>query len=317
MALLREGVFPNLATLPTLLVVADGAKAVPAGLLSFAEAMMEGSPRHDGIRTRANDAAFLSFTSGTTGAAKGALHAHRSLRGHLPGVQLSHNLLPQQEDMLWTPADWSWMGGFMNVVFPGFYFGLPVLAAPRRFDPDEAWALAAKYGVRNSFLPPTALKLMKEAHGPSTPPTAFRSVASGGEALGASTLEWAAEALGCAVNEFYGQTEVNQVISNCNALFDPKAGSMGRAVPGHRVAVLDEDLQPVPAGETGQICIGADSPSAMIGYFKNEDATAEKVVNGWILSGDEATLDEDGHFWFTARNDDVITSSGYASDRVR
>ena len=199
----------------------------------------------------------------------------------------------------------------MDVVFPSLYFGIPVIAAPRRFDPEEAWEIAARHGARNAFLPPTALRLMRQAHGPKTPTTSFRSIGSGGESLGADTLEWARAALGCAINEFYGQTEVNLIVSNCAALFEAKAGSMGRVVPGHQVEILDDDLQPVAAGEDGQICIRSDSPTAFLGYFNDPDATASKVTDGWILSGDRGSKDSDGHLWFGARTDDVITSSGY------
>lgn len=310
-AYLREEVFPKIGTTPDLIVVTEEREPSPTGTMSFDQTLAEARPDHECVKTHSSDPAFLVFTSGTTGPAKAALHPHRTLLGHLPGVQVSHDLLPIEGDRFWTPADWAWMGGFMNVVFPSLYFGLPVLAAPRRFDADEAWALAAKHGVRNSFLPPTVLKLLREAHSPATPATKFRSIASGGESLGVSTLTWARETLGCSVNEFYGQTEANLTVSNCSALFEPKAGSMGRAVPGQRVAILDENLQPVPPGEPGQICIGADSPSTFLEYFQNETGTRERVVDGWILSGDHAILDEDGHFWFSARTDDVITSSGY------
>lgn len=296
---------------PPVLVVVDATGPLPAGVVSYSDAVSAASDRRAMARTGPEDPAFLSFTSGTTGPAKGALHAHRTLLGHLPGIQVSHDLFPVEGDRFWTPADWAWMGGFMDVVFPALYFGVPVIAAPRRFDPEEAWQIAARHGARNSFLPPTALRLMRQAHGPATPQTRFRSIGSGGESLGADTLDWARSTLGCSINEFYGQTEVNLVVSNCAALFEAKAGSMGRVVPGHQVEILDDDLNPVAAGEDGQLCIRADSPTAFLGYFNDPDATARKVVNGWILSGDRASKDPDGHLWFGARTDDVITSSGY------
>lgn len=308
--LLREEVFPHLERSPRLLIV-DGNGSVPEGTTSFVGAVSEASDRREMAQTSVNDPAFLSFTSGTTGPAKGALHAHRSLLGHLPGFQVSHDLCPVEGDRFWTPADWAWVGGFMDVLFPSLYFGLPVVAAPRRFDAEEAWEIAARHRARNAFLPPTALRLMRQAHGQKTPKTFFRSIGSGGESLGADTLAWAREALGCAINEFYGQTEVNLLVSNCAALFEAKPGSMGRAVPGHTMAVLDDDLNPVAPGDPGEICVGADTPVAFLGYFNNLEATERKVVGGWILTGDGGMLDEDGHFWFAARKDDVITSSGY------
>lgn len=309
--LLCHEVLGNLERPPHMLVVDPPDGALPVGATSFVRAISEASDRRETTPTRADDPAFLSFTSGTTGSAKGALHAHRALLGHLPGFELSHDLFPVAGDRFWTPADWAWMGGFMDVLFPSLYFGVPVVAAPRRFDPDEAWEIAGRHRVRNAFLPPTALRLMRQVHGPSTPRTFFRSIASGGESLGADTLDWARGAFGCAINEFYGQTEINLVVSNCSALFAAKPGSMGRAVPGHEVAILDGHLDPVPSGTTGEICVRADSPGAFLGYFNNREATERKVVGGWILTGDAGAVDPDRHLWFGSRTDDVITSAGY------
>lgn len=309
--MLREEVVHELEAPPQLLVVDEDDTSAPTGTLSFAGAVADASSRCETATTAADDPAFLSFTSGTTGPAKGALHAHRCLLGHLPGFQVSHDLAPRSGDRFWTPADWAWIGGFMNVLFTSLSFGLTVVSAPRRFDPVEAWEIAARHGVRNAFLPPTALRLMRQAHGEATPATTFRTIGSGGESLGADTLAWARERLGCAINEFYGQTEANLVVSNCAALFDARPGSMGRVVPGHVVEVLDDALQPVEPGELGEICVREGTPTGFLGYFEDEAATAAKVVNGWIRTGDTATRDVDGHVWFRARRDDVITSAGY------
>lgn len=289
----------------------DGAPRLATGAVSFADALSEASPALERVDTAADDPAFLSFTSGTTGPAKGALHAHRTLLGHLPGFQLPHNLFPHPGDLAWTPADWAWMGGFMDVLFPAWYFGVPVLAVAGRFDAERAWRICAEFNVRNTFLPPTALRMMRQTYTPKLAAgVSFRSVGSGGETLGADVLAWGRDALGLDISEFYGQTEVNLVVGNCPVLFDPVPGSMGRAFPGHRVAVLEDGVE-VPSGTSGEIAIAAGDPVAFIGYWDRPDATAAKVRDGWIYTGDLGVRDGDGSFWYVSRTDDVISSSGY------
>ena len=259
--------------------------------------------------------AFLSYTSGTTGPPKGALHAHRVLLGHLPCFETHHEFPPQPGDLMWTPADWAWMGGLMNALLPSLYLGVPVLAhRAAKFDPEAAWRLLAREGVRNAFMPPTALRLL--AQYPPAEGVALRSVGSAGEALGAGLLDWGRDALGLTINEFYGQTECNAVLGNCAALFPPKPGSTGRAVPGYDVAVIGPEGDPVPDGETGEIAVAGPNPALFLEYWGLPEKTQEKFVTSpsgtrWMRTGDEGRRDEDGAFFFSSRTDDVITSSGY------
>ncbi len=168
------------------------------------------------VDTAADDPAIIIYTSGTTGNPKGALHAHRVLLGHLPGVEMPHELFPRDGDLMWTPADWAWIGGLFDVLLPAWHHGVPVLAyRARKFDPDEAFALMARHGVRNTFMPPTALKLMRQAsEGKAYQGLRLRTVASGGETLGDELLEWGRATFGVTINEFYGQTECNLVVGN-------------------------------------------------------------------------------------------------------
>jgi len=260
--------------------------------------------------TSSDDPAFISYTSGTTGPPKGALHAHRVLLGHLPGVETHHNFLPQKGDCLWTPADWAWMGGLTNVMMPALYHGVPLVAhRMAKFDPEAAFALMARLGVRNTFLPPTALKLMR---GVATPPKlSLRSVASGGEALGAGLLDWGQGVFGTTINEFYGQTECNLVLGNSHTVFPPRPGSTGRAVPGCDVAIIDHEGQPVPTGTHGEIAVRRGPLQMFLGYWNQPERTAAKFVGNWMRTGDEGRIDEDGYVFFESRSDDVITSSGY------
>lgn len=277
-------------------------------------AMVSASPEFATAPTGPDDPALLIYTSGTTGPPKGALHAHRVLIGHLPGFELSHNFFPEHGDLGWTPADWAWIGGLIDLLLPCWYHGVPVLAhRARKFDPERALALISRHRVRNAFLPPTALKMIRQV--PNIPrkyALHLRSIMSGGESLGAELLAWAQETLGCQVNEIYGQTEVNYVIGNCSRILPPTPGSMGKTYPGHTVAVIGEDGQVLPAGELGEIAFRNDGdPVFFLGYWNNPDATCEKYKGEWACSGDLAVQDEEGRFWFHGRKDDVIISAGY------
>jgi acetyl-CoA synthetase len=258
----------------------------------------------------AEDAAVLIYTSGTTGAPKGALHAHRFLIGHLPSVELQHEFFPRPGDVGWTPADWAWIGGLMDLAMPCLYHGVPLVAhRMRKFDPDAAFRLIGEHRVSRLFLPPTALKLMRQARVPGE--VAIRSVASGGESLGPDLHDWAREALRAPVNEIYGQTECNLVISTCHAAMALRPGSMGLAVPGHEVAVLDADGAEAAPGVTGEICVKAPDPVMFLGYWNQPRKTAEKVRDGWLRTGDLGTRDAEGYFTYVSRDDDIITSAGY------
>jgi acetyl-CoA synthetase len=287
---------------------AEGADDLPA-LLSRA------SDRFMTADTAADDPALIIYTSGTTGQPKGALHAHRALLGHLPGVELPHRFFPQPGDLFWTPADWAWIGGLLDVLLPSLFHGVPVLAHRfAKFDPDAAFALMAKHGVRNVFMPATALRMLRAARAPAG--LALRSLASGGESLGEGLLEWGRDIFGLTINEFYGQTEANLVVSACADLFAAPPGSMGRAVPGHRVAVIGPDGTVLPPGELGDIAVAAPDPVMMLRYWNNPGATAAKfredeAGGNWLVTGDQGRADEDGNLFFVGRDDDVITSSGY------
>ena len=253
--------------------------------------------------------AVMIYTSGTTGAPKGALHGHRFLLGHLPSVEMVLER-PVSGDVAWTPADWAWIGGLMDLAMPALYFGLPLVAhRMRKFEPEVAYALMRDEGVSISFLPPTALKLMRGTAVPDG--MRLRAVGSGGESLGADLLAWGQETLGASINELYGQTECNLVISSCAALGVGKPGTMGLPVPGHEVAVLRPDGTPAKADEVGEICVKAPDPVMFLGYWNKPEKTAEKYRDGWLLTGDLGSVDEDGYITYSSRDDDVITSAGY------
>ncbi len=281
--------------------------------LDFEALVRSGSPAFEAVDTTPDDPAMMIFTSGTTGPPKGALHGHRVLLGHLPGLQMAYEFLPQDGDLMWTPADWAWAGGLLNALLPSLYFGVPVVCARfEKFDPESALLLLERMKVRTAFIPPTALRMLK-----SVPDIAgrfrhvLRSVGSAGESLGRETFEWAEEALGLPVNEFYGQTECNAVIASMAGLGVSRPGAIGKPVPGHRVAIVDGAGRPMPAGEAGQIAIARPDPVMFLEYWDSPEATARKFVGDWMTTGDQGTMDADGYIQFFGRDDDVITSAGY------
>lgn len=290
---------------PTILCVGGG-----TGTVDFWDALGAAGGSFVPIDTAADDPAVIIYTSGTTGKPKGALHAHRVLLGHLPGVEMPQEMFPQPGDLFWTPADWAWIGGLIDVLLPSLHHGVPVLAhRARKFDPEEAFALMNRHGVRNVFMPPTALKLMRQV--PNPPRTALRSIGSGGETLGAELLDWGRATFGLTINEFYGQTECNLVIGNCAGLMEVRPGAMGRAIPGHDVAIIDNSGHRMPTSQVGRIAVRRPDPVMFLGYWNNPAATADKFIGDWLLTGDMGRQDGDGYFWFVGRDDDVITSAGY------
>jgi acetyl-CoA synthetase len=298
---------PGLPALSHVFVVG----AAPAGAIAFWPAIAAASPDFTTVDTAADDPAIIIFTSGTTGNPKGALHAHRVLLGHLPCVEMVHDFFPRPGDVYWTPADWAWIGGLFDALFPAWYHGVPIVAhRARKFEPQAAMELMAAHGVRNVFLPPTALKLMRQA-GVRHEGVKLRSILTGGESLGAELLDWVRATFGIDAHEIYGQTECNLVLGNNSRLFPIRAGSMGKPIPGFDVRIVDAEGREQPRGSRGIVGIRAPNPCMMLGYWRNEDATARKYSGGFLLTGDLGVEDDDGYFWYVSREDDVITSAGY------
>ncbi len=300
------------AELPALALVVslDGAAD---GALGFADLVARASSDFSPVATAPDDPAMMIYTSGTTGPPKGALHAHRVLLGHLPGIEMPHDFFPQPGDRFWTPADWAWAGGLLDCLLPSLYYGVPVVARRfDKFDPEEAFDLMAKAQVRNAFIPPTALRMLRSAPNPrGWHALALRTVGSGGESLGAETYEWGRDALGLVINEFYGQTECNLVLASCALIGVSKPGAIGKPVPGHTVAVIRRDGSPSAPGELGQVAIRRPDPVMFLEYWGQPQATQAKFIGEWMTTGDQGQVDEQGYFTFVGRDDDVITSAGY------
>jgi acetyl-CoA synthetase len=322
-ALVDTQSLPNLAPIrercPGVAHVIGVAGARESWITPYETLLAKASPRFAAVATKATDPALLIYTSGTTGPPKGALMPQQCLLGNLPGFTHSHDGYPRDGDLFWSPADWAWTGGLMDALLPTLYFGQPIVGYRGRFDPERAFSLIEKYQIRNSFLFPTALKLMMKAF--PRPKERFavnlRSIMSAGEAVGTTVIEWAREALGVTINEMFGQTETNYIVGNSHALWPAKPGSMGRPYPGHRIAVIDDTGSEAGDGEIGEVAVhrrapdGTPDPVFFLEYYKNPDGTANKFTGDWCRTGDLAKRDADGYLWYQGRADDMFKAAGY------
>jgi len=295
-----------------LIAVDEAALDVP-GTRAAATLEERGADAFTPAQTRPHDPALIMYTSGTTGPPKGALLPHSALIGHLPAFVLFNNLAPRPGDRLWSPADWAWIGGLFNVLWAGWHYGIPVVAfRESKFDPERAFWVLERHEIRNAFLFPTALKLMREIHARGARARLrLRSVYSAGEPVGEELIGWGREVLGVTINEFFGQTEMNLVAGNCSEILPVRPGSFGKPYPGHQVDVLDEEGQPAPPGTLGEVAVRRPDPVMFLGYWNSPDATQRKFVGDWAMMGDLAVKDEDGYMWFKARRDDIIKSGAY------
>jgi acetyl-CoA synthetase len=322
--------------------------AAAQGDLDWADALAGDDSPFAPADTTPDDAAVLIYTSGTTGPPKGALIPHRALIGNLSGFVCSQNWFPHvrplslgkgergkggDEAVFWSPADWAWTGGLMDALLPTLYFGRTIVAVQGRFAPEKAFELMQRHRVTHTFLFPTALKAMMKAvpHPRERHELALRAVMSAGEAVGDAVFAWCRDELGVVVNEMFGQTEINYVVGNCGSFRDvhgtlhpgwpARPGSMGRAYPGHRVAVIDDAGHECPRGTPGDVAVhrrdvhGDLDPVFFLDYWKNDAATRAKFTgdprDSWCRTGDTAVMDADGYLWYQGRSDDVFKAAGY------
>jgi len=291
-------------------IVVDGAEDGEADFWDWARAHADG---FEAAATRADDPALLMYTSGSTGMPKGLLHGHRILHAYSPTVQMFYDLeLDDPGLVMWTPSDWAWVGGLLDLLLPAWEHGQTVVTSEHRFEAEWAYAFLARHGVTHAFLAPTALKRLAEIERPLDRwDLRLRVICTGGEPLPSRTLQWIEDNLGVVCNEFYGLTEVNHLVGNCRRLYAARPGSMGRAYPGHGTTLVDDHGVPVGDGEVGMVVAPADDPTRFLGYWNDPERTAGIEAHGWLHTGDTAVRDEDGYFWYEGRADDLIKTAGY------
>lgn len=280
------------------------------GSLDLWSSLHLASPLEKFERTLSDDPAMMIYTSGTTGDPKGVLHAHRFLLGHLPCIEVSLKNFPNAQDVGWTPADWAWIGGLMDMAIPYFYYRVPLIAKRfERFTAQAAYNLIRDADVTRAFLPPTALKMMRQGEVPDG--VKLLSISSGGEPLADDLIAWAKSALGAEVNELYGQTECNLSVGSARSLNVVQPGWIGKAFPGFDVQIMTECGEVCDDDEVGEICVHRNTPSMFLRYWNQPKKTGERFLGDYLKTGDLGRKDAAGFVQFIARNDDVITSSGY------
>ena len=260
--------------------------------------------------TLADDPAQLYYSSGTTGLAKGILHAHRYLLAHEEFVYC-HEVA--DGEIFHGMGEWAWAAGIAPLFGP-WRFGAVQLVYQREggFDPHKQLAVLSQHGAENVFTTPTAMRsMMAIGDAGARYPQRFRRVCSAGEPLNPEAIRWFREQFGVTVLDYYGLTESYPLVANYPFL-EVREGSMGKPMPGWDVQILDEDERPVPGGERGEICLRARSnPHYPLGYWNNPEATAETFGGDWFHTKDAARFDEDGYVWYEGRADDVIIAAGY------
>jgi acetyl-CoA synthetase len=260
--------------------------------------------------TAADDPAQLYYTSGTTGLAKGIVHAHRYILAHEEFVYC-HDV--RDSELFHGMGEWAWAAGISPLLGP-WRLGAVQAVYQREggFDPHKQLDFLSRHEVTNVFTTPTAMRaMMAIGDAGERYPQRFRIVCSAGEPLNPEAIRWFREQYGITVLDYYGLTESYPLCANF-PFMEVREGSMGRPMPGWDVQILDEDENPVDQGERGEICLRARSnPHYPLGYWNNEEAARETFGGDWFHTKDAATQDEDGYVWYAGRADDVIIAAGY------
>ena len=284
------------------------------GEMSFDDCLAASTAQFQPVITRTEDPALLMYTSGSTGMPKGLLHSHRIIHAYLPTITLFYNMeLDYPDAVFWSPADWAWVGGLLDLVLPAWQHGQTVVSTNHRFTAEWAFEFMERHDVTHSFMTPTALKRIAEVRQPRRKwQLSMRVICTGGESLPGEVMRWAEDEFGIVCNEFYGLTEFNHMVGCCKRLFPAIPGSMGLAYPGRQVAIIDEDGNPQPDGTVGEVASWLpDDPSLFLGYWGQPGVPEPMRVGNWLRSGDLAVRDSNGYFWYQGRNDDLIKSAGY------
>jgi acetyl-CoA synthetase len=306
-----EGMRDRVASLEKVLVLNPG-DAMVEDDVDLLRAMQDASADFPTVDTAAENPAQLYYSSGTTGQAKGILHAHRYLLAHNE-YEFSHDV--RDDEVFHSTGEWAWIAGIVPGLLGPWRFGVPVAVFQRQgaFDPEQTFYVLEKYGVGNMFTTPTALRAMTEVKDPGDQyKVNLRICCSAGEPLNPEVIKWFESQFGIPVFDYYGLTESYPLCGNFPTV-DIRPGSMGRPLPGWEIALLDpEGEEPVPQGEAGEICLKArTNPHYPLGYWNRPEDSAEVFEGNWFHTKDMARMDDDGYVWYEGRADDVIISAGY------
>ena len=301
---------------PRVLVTdAENAERMPGDLVDEVivldpELLADASDEFETADTSADDPAQIYYTSGTTGLAKGILHAHRYILGH---EEFTYCHEVSDGELFHGMGEWAWAAGISPLLGP-WRLGATqfVYAREGGFDPHKQLEVLSRHGVTNVFTTPTAMRAMMAIEDAGERyPQKFRRVCSAGEPLNPEAIRWFRDQYGLTVLDYYGLSESYPLCANF-PFMEVREGSMGKPMPGWDVQILDEDEKPLGVGERGEICLRARSnPHYPLGYWRNPEATEEDFAGEWFHTKDAAERDEDGYYWYAGRADDVIIAAGY------
>jgi acetyl-CoA synthetase len=304
----------SLPALRHILIVDAGDATLPAKESALA---MHGLPRvesFDVFPSEAETPSVLHYTSGTTGQPKGAQHVHSSLVSQYLTTKWVLDL--RDDDIYWCNADPGWVTGTSYGIIGPWATGVTQAVLDSGFSAERWYAFMQKHRVTVWYSAPTAIRLLMREGTEVVRKydlSSLRHLASVGEPLNAEAVLWSKEAFGRPFHDTYWQTETGcMVITNFPGM-PIKPGSMGKPFPGITATVVDpRTYEPVDhPGSVGLIALRPGWPSMMRRYWQNPTAYENKFKNGWYLTGDRASIDADGYFWFVGRDDDVINTGGH------
>jgi len=296
----------NCKTLEHIIIVGD----TQPGELSYDQLMKDSSIHLDIESTKSTDIAFFCYTSGTTGNPKGAVHLQRWVPGNDPSVIFWQNAL--ETDIVAHTGDLNWIYPLGNGFLYTWRWGISTLVYDGKFDPVHWFELIEKYRVTNLASVPTAYRMfltVKDAE-KTYDLSCLRHCISAGEPLNPEVIKEWKRRFGLDAHDGIGMTEVMVYLSNLRGM-KIKLGSCGKPQPGHICALVDENGKPVPLGGTGVLAVKKTDPGLFKEYWNKPEKTKESFSGDWFLSGDVLYQDEEGYYWFSGRNDDLIKASGY------
>ncbi len=310
-----EGILPQLPNLKHVIVVNKSGRSsepLAAGDLSYDELMAAASDELAPLTTSRDDYSIMHYTSGTTGKPKGAVHRHNSVLQQYATGKWALDL--HAEDIYWCTADPGWVTGTSYGMIAPWTNGVTQVIYEGGFSARKWFEIIQNYKVTVWYTAPTAIRMLMKA-GVDVPKrfdlSTLRFAASVGEPLNPEAVVWGEEAIGMPFHDNWWQTETGAImIANYNSM-DIRPGSMGRPVPGIEAGIIDAEGNELPAGENGILAVRPGWPSMFQTYWQDDERYNSRFKDGWYLTGDEASRDEDGYFWFVGRSDDVINTAGH------
>jgi acetyl-CoA synthetase len=315
---LRRKLSDTLPALPDLkhviVVNKNGQDSSPLmdGDVSYEDLMAEASSEFTIEQTTMHDYSVMHYTSGTTGAPKGAVHRHLAIVQQYATGKWVLDL--HEEDIYWCTADPGWVTGTSYGMFAPWSNGVTQLIYEGGFGASAWYDLIQRHKVTVWYTAPTAVRMLMRA-GAELPRrhdlSSLRHINSVGEPLNPEAVTWGVEVFAQPIHDNWWQTETGAIMIANYPWMPVRPGSMGRPIPGIQVSILDDDYDEVPSGEEGHLAIRPSWPSMFHAYWRTPERYNSRFLKGWYITGDKARRDEDGYFWFVGRADDVINTAGH------